>query len=99
MFTEPLESLLKSRKFMVALAAIGSYLIVLALPDLRPHQSDIAVILLTLAGMVIGGISLEDAARNFRQPVDLDSAVRDIMAEVLDQLLGKSDSADDTKTE
>ncbi len=88
MVVQPFSALLKSRKFMVALAAIAAYLITLALPDLRPHQNDIATVLLWLAGLVIGGIALEDAGKAVGSgPADLDTAIREVVTDVLDELL------------
>ncbi len=88
MVLSPLQALLKSRKFIVALAAILAYLIVLALPDLKPHQGDIATVLLWLAGLVIGGIALEDAGKAVGSgPKTFDTAVRQIVTAILDELL------------
>jgi hypothetical protein len=88
MIVQPLNALLKSRKFMVALAAIAAYLITLALPDLRPHQSEIASVLVWLAGLLIGGIALEDAGSAVGSgPKNLDAAIRQIVGELLDAYL------------
>jgi CBS domain-containing protein len=88
MFVQPMNALLKSRKFMVALAAVAAYVITLALPDLRSHSSEIASVLVWLAGLLIGGITLEDAGKAVSGgPPDLDTAIREIMTDVLDQLL------------
>jgi hypothetical protein len=98
MIVQPVNALLKSRKFMVALAAIAAYLITLALPDLRPHQSEIATVLLWLAGLVIGGIALEDAGHAVRSgPADVDAAIREVVTDILDELLAlqKTDRSTD----
>jgi hypothetical protein len=86
MVVQPLQALFKSRKFMVALAVIAAYLITLALPDLRSHSSEIASVLLWLAGLVIGGITLEDAGKAVgSNPLSLRDAIREVVTDVLDE--------------
>jgi hypothetical protein len=88
MIHQPVNALLKSRKFIVALAAIAAYLITLSLPDLRPHSTEIASVLVWLAGLLIGGIALEDAGHAVGSgPADIDTAIREVVTDMVDELL------------
>lgn len=64
---EPLRLLLQSRRVMIALCALVVSLVVLAIPSLAVVQTELLMLVLTLALTLIAGYSLEDAARAARQ--------------------------------
>ena len=53
----------RSRKFQIALVAIGSTVLVLCLDIDEDTAARIAESIVTLAALLIGGIALEDAAK------------------------------------
>ena len=80
----------------VALSAIGAValcvlivgLLTLAIPDLRPVHNELMTLLITLALAVIGGYSLEDAARAGRTtqspaPDELRDLIKDVLMDVV----------------
>lgn len=75
---KPLIALLHSRRFIVALAVVLSLLVVIVRPDLAAYQSTIATVLVVLASVLIGGMTIEDAAKAVsNSPAKLDAAVAD----------------------
>lgn len=85
---DPLLLLLKSRRVIVALCALLVGLLTLALPELRPIHTELLALLITLALAVIGGYSLEDAARAGRSPQspapdDLRDLIKDVLMDVV----------------
>lgn len=88
---DPLVLALKSRRVIVALAALLVGALALAVPDIAPVRGELLTLLITLALAVIGGYSVEDAARAARehQPpaeADLRRLVRDVVDAALDEL-------------
>ena len=81
---DPLLLALKSRRVLIALCVLVVGLLTLAIPDLRPVHGELMTLLITLALAVIGGYSLEDAARAGREthPAAPDE-LRDLIKEVL----------------
>jgi hypothetical protein len=81
---DPLLLVLKSRRVLVALCVLIVGLLTLAVPDLRPVHSELMTLLITLALAVIGGYSLEDAARAGREtPSHTPDQLRDLIKDVL----------------
>jgi uncharacterized membrane-anchored protein len=87
---DPLLLALKSRRVIVALAALIVGLLTLAIPELRALHHELVTLITALALAVIGGFSLEDAARAARERADLPAAdVRQLVKDVLDTLLNE----------
>src|SRR5689334_11208934 len=81
---DPLLLALKSRRVLVALCVLIVGLLTLAIPDLRPVHGELMTLLITLALAVIGGYSLEDAARAGRATQSAaPDELRDLIKEVL----------------
>lgn len=60
---DPILSLFRSRRFLIALASIIATLIIYAIPDLAESRDIIVGIISTFALVLIGGYSFEDAKR------------------------------------
>ncbi len=89
---DPLLLVLKSRRVLIALAALLVGLLLLAVPQLEPVRGELLTLVITLALALIGGYSVEDAAAAARQtptPPDLESAVREVISAVLDEILAE----------
>lgn len=87
---DPLLLALKSRRVLVALCALIVGLLTLAVPDLQPVRGEILTLLITLALAVIGGYSIEDAARAGRDratlpPADLRDLIKDTLTDLIDE--------------
>ena len=85
---DPLLLILKSRRVLVALCVLVVGLLTLAVPDLRPVHTELMTLLITLALAVIGGYSLEDAARAGREtqsstPDDLRDLIKEVLLDVV----------------
>lgn len=89
---DPLLLALKSRRVLVAVAALLVGIITLAVPELEAVRGELLTLLITLALAVIGGYSIEDAARAARQrdtaatDAELRRLIREVVASVLDEL-------------
>ncbi len=88
---DPMLLALKSRRVVVALATLAGGLLVLAVPELRAVQDEILTLLIALALAVIGGYSLEDAARAGREraalpPEDMRELIKDAVAGLVDEM-------------
>ena len=88
---DPLILALKSRRVLIALRALIVGLLTLAIPDLQPVRGEIMTLLITLALAVIGGYSIEDAARAGREraalpPEDLRELVKDTLTDLIDEI-------------
>lgn len=89
-FLDPLLLALKSRRVIVALCALAVGLIVAAVPDLRPVRGELFTLIAALSLALIGGYSVEDAARVVRdRPANLPEpdTVRDLVKEALESLI------------
>ena len=86
---DPLLLALKSRRVIVALVTLLVGLLMLAIPDLIAVRGEILTLLITLALAVIGGYSVEDAARAARQTdsAKTDDDLRQLVREVIDGVL------------
>ena len=87
----PILAALRSRKVLVAIAAVVTSLILSAVPELEPVRGEILTGVTTLALAVIGGIAVEDAAAAGRergqQPVKpTREEVRELINELLNEL-------------
>jgi hypothetical protein len=87
---DPLILALKSRRVLVALCALLIGLLTLAIPDLQPMRAEILTLLITLALAVIGGYSIEDAARAGREratlpPTDLRDLLKELLTDLVDE--------------
>jgi hypothetical protein len=88
---DPLLLALRSRRVMIALSALIVGLLVIAFPALAAVRGEILTLLITLALAVIGGYSVEDAARAARErpepdTVDLARLIREAVDAALDEL-------------
>ena len=92
---DPLRLVLRSRRVVIALCALLVGVLVLAVPPLAALRGELLTLLTALALALIGGFSLEDAARAARElppaplptPDDLRPLVRDLLDSVLDELI------------
>lgn len=87
---DPLLLALRSRRVLVALAALLAGLLVAALPELAAVRAELLTLLITLALALIGGYSVEDAARAARTstpPDELREQMREVLQGMLDELL------------
>ncbi|MBL8119621.1 MAG: hypothetical protein JNJ78_18975 [Anaerolineae bacterium] len=87
---DPLLLALKSRRVLVALCALVVGLLTLAVPEVQPVRGEILTLLITLTLAVIGGYSLEDAARAGRERAaqstdDLRQLVKDMLNDLIDE--------------
>lgn len=89
---DPLLLVLKSRRVLIALAALLVGLLLLAVPTLEPVRGELLTLVITLALALIGGYSVEDAALAARQASpapDLDAAIREVVSAVLEEALAQ----------
>ena len=96
---DPLLMALKSRRVLVALCTLIVGLLTCAVPELHPMRDEILALLVTLALAVIGGYTVEDAARaghtssTFSEE-DLRGLIKDVLNDFVDEI-GKPDSPPD----
>lgn len=88
---DPLLLALKSRRVMVALCALVVGVLTLAVPSLQPVQGEILTLIITLALALIGGYSVEDAARAAREraaqpPQEMPDLVKDALNGIVDEV-------------
>ncbi len=91
---DPLLLALKSRRVVVALSALIVGLLVLAVPELQPVRGELLTLVITLSLAVIGGYTVEDAAKAGRDrattsPDDLRDLVKDLLDGMVDELADK----------
>ena len=91
---DPLLLALKSRRVVVALSALIVGLLVLAVPELQPVRGELLTLVITLALAVIGGYTVEDAAKAGRDraatpPDDLRDLIKDLLDGMVDELANK----------
>src|SRR5262249_24428577 len=87
---DPLLLALKSRRVIVALCTLAVGLLTCAVPAIAPIRNDILTLLITLALAVIGGYTVEDAARAGRQRTspnteDLRALLKDVLDDFVDE--------------
>lgn len=86
---DPLLLALKSRRVLVALSALLVGLLLLAVPELEAIRTELLTLVISLALAVIGGYSVEDAARAARQSdisPDLREQLKEIIIAVFDEV-------------
>jgi hypothetical protein len=88
---DPVLLALKSRRVIVALAALAVGLLTLAVPELVPVRNELLTLVITLALALIGGYTWEDAAHAGRDraalpPDDLRDLVKTVVGELLDEM-------------
>jgi len=87
----PLLLALKSRRVIVALAALAVGLLLMAVPELEAVRGELLTLLVTLALAVIGGYSLEDAARAGRDRADRPAEeTRELLKDALNSLIDET---------
>ena len=85
---DPVLMALKSRRVIVALAALIVGLLTLAVPELETVRAELLTLVVTLALAVIGGYTVEDAAHAARDRASApDQELRDTIKEVLDGMV------------
>lgn len=99
---DPFLLALKSRRVLIATCALIVGVLVAIVPELEPIQTELLILLTTLALALIGGYSVEDAARASREALPPE-AVRDLVKEVLlgviDEIADQYDDAGKTPDE
>ncbi len=84
----PLLALLHDQRFVVALAAIIGYLVSGNVPALANQQATIAWLILVIAGMLIGGFTVDSAGAALKsQPATLKDAIREVLNELINEVL------------
>jgi hypothetical protein len=88
---DPVLLALKSRRVIVALAALIVGLLTLAVPELQPVRSELLTLVITLALAVIGGYTVEDAAHAARDratapPQDLRDTIKEVLDSMVDEI-------------
>jgi hypothetical protein len=88
---DPLLIVLKSRRMIIALSALLVSLLVMAVPELEPVRNELLTLVITLALAVIGGYTIEDAARAGRErasmpPDQLREVIKDVLNGLVDEL-------------
>ena len=91
---DPLLLTLKSRRVVVALSALIVGLLVLAVPELEPMRGELLTLVITLSLALIGGYTVEDAAKAGRDraatpPDDLRDLIKDLLDGMVDELADK----------
>ena len=93
---DPIILALKSRRVIIALCALLTGIISLALPELNAVRIELLTLIITLALVVIGGYSIEDAARAAHQQepppgavdsADLERLIREVVTAVIDEIM------------
>jgi hypothetical protein len=91
---DPVLLAFKSRRVLIAAAALLIGLLTLAVPTLQPVRQELLTLLITLALALIGGFSVEDAARAARERSALpDEDLRALIEEVVEGILDQIDNA------
>lgn len=88
---DPLVLALKSRRVIVALAALLVGLLALAVPELHAVRGELLTLIITMALAVIGGYSIEDAVTAGRErastpPDDLRDLIKDVLDGMVDEV-------------
>lgn len=88
----PILAMLRSRKFIIALAVLLISLLTMAIPSLAEVRGELLTLLITLGLALIGGITIEDAAKAGRdtaaEPVaPVADAVIDLVKAALETLI------------
>jgi uncharacterized membrane-anchored protein len=95
---DPLLLALTSRRVLIALAALLVGLAVAWIPALAAVQGELLTLVTALALALIGGLSLEDAARAGRStqlPADRETLVRAVVVDVVEAVLAAREGDDE----
>ncbi|MGB1287331.1 MAG: hypothetical protein ACPG7F_12405 [Aggregatilineales bacterium] len=89
---DPIILALKSRRVLIALVTLLVGILISSIPELAIVRSELLTLLMTLALALIGGYSVEDAARASREtqdtlPTDLRDQLKAIIDSLVDELL------------
>jgi hypothetical protein len=76
--TNPIYNLIRSRKVIIALVTLFVSLVVLRVPELASIQEPLLQLIITLALALIGGITIEDAAKKAREAAKPEGARKDL---------------------
>lgn len=92
---DPVLLALKSRRVIVALAALLVGLLTLAVSELETVRAELMTLLITLALAVIGGYTVEDAAHAARDrastpPQDVRETVKEVLDGLVDEIADPS---------
>ncbi|MEM6281180.1 MAG: hypothetical protein AAF787_03225 [Chloroflexota bacterium] len=95
----PLLLVLKSRRVLVAMVSLIVGFVVSVVPSLEPVQTELVVLVVTLALALIGGYSMEDAARAARsqpplKPDDVQAAIEQAVTAAIVELRERTDQAE-----
>ena len=96
---DPLLLALKSRRVLIAVAALLVGIVVMVFPSLAAVQGELLTLVISLALALIGGISLEDAARAGRDAApssDLETLVKAVVVEVVEAVIAARATDEDT---
>ena len=92
---DPILLVLKSRRVIIALVSLVLSIAVLAVPSLEPLHSDLLVLLTSLALILIGGLSVEDAVIASKQGTT-DASIREqidrAVLVILDEMLAEAEA-------
>lgn len=94
---DPLLLALKSRRVIIAFSALLVGVLVLAIPELQSVRGEILTLVVTLGLALIGGYTIEDAARAGRERASVSrEELRDLVKDVLTGMVDEvSDRAED----
>lgn len=93
---DPLLMALKSRRVIVAISALLVSLLVMAVPELQPLRGEILTLVITMALAVIGGYTVEEAARAGRERTMMpDEELRQLIKDVLNSMVDEVDGKDE----
>ena len=91
---KPIIALLHNEKVIVALAAVLATLFVQSRPEFAAYRDSLATALIVLGGLLIGGISVTDAANALgTQPAKIRDLIPELVAAVLAALETKTPPA------
>lgn len=101
---EPFRRLLRSRRFVTAIVAVGVVGVTSLVPGFDEVQSELYVVISTVAVALIGGYSWEDSARTARERTDLNdlnlrSAVQDAVFVAINEIDFVLDEEAEVETE
>ncbi|GAB5492298.1 MAG: hypothetical protein Phog2KO_25130 [Phototrophicaceae bacterium] len=92
---DPILLVLKSRRVIIALVSLVLSIAVLAVPSLEPLHSDLLVLVTSLALILIGGLSVEDAVIASKQGTT-DASIREqidrAVLVILDEMLAEAEA-------
>ena len=83
----PLARVLRSKRVLVALAVLLVGLLTLLIPELQTVHDELVILIVTLALMLLGGFSIDEAARIAKEQNGHDEErLRELIKELLGEL-------------